>query len=56
MTPDEFAISMQGLSEKWKYDKELRHITMGTPMCDLLEQLGYKEGIDIFRFTSKWYA
>jgi hypothetical protein len=25
-------------------------------MCDLLESLGYAEGVEIFRRAEKWYA
>lgn len=59
MTPDEFAAKMQ---EAYKIhyeenaDNEVVHIVMDGIMCDLLRQLGYGEGIDIFNNTPMWYA
>lgn len=54
MTPEEFAKEMQ--DAYCKYDKERSHIKMDRLMADLLRQLGYGEGIDVFENTDKWYA
>lgn len=62
MTPDEFAKKMKKISDNLKYqndayyDEEDAHMQMDDLMSDLLRQLGYGEGIDIFDNTSKWYA
>jgi hypothetical protein len=37
-------------------DEEDVHIAMDGIMCNLLRDLGYGEGIDIFDSTPKWYA
>ena len=62
MTPEEFAKKMKKISDNLKYqndvyyDEEDAHMQMDDLMSDLLRQLGYGEGIDIFDNTSKWYA
>lgn len=61
MTPEEFAEYMQDLHDLKSehgagYDKELIHMRMDALMCELLCDLGYEKGIDIFEKTAKWYA
>lgn len=62
MTPEEFAKKMKKISDNLKYqndayyDEEDAHTQMDDLMSDLLRQLGYGEGIDIFDNTSKWHA
>lgn len=56
MTPEEFAKKMKKISDNLKYQEEDAHMQMDNLMSDLLRQLGYGEGIDIFDNTSKWYA
>lgn len=58
MTPEEFKIEMQKIHDEYKDkdDPESCHIYMDRLMCDLLIDLGYWEGIDIFENTYKWYA
>jgi hypothetical protein len=61
MTPEEFADKMReefpvnGLGMA-VYDKEGAHAQADDIMCDLLESLGYAEGVEIFRRAEKWYA
>ena len=58
-TPEEFAAKMQEAYETHyvkEDDEEVVHIVMDGIMCDLLRQLGYGEGIDIFNNTPKWYS
>jgi hypothetical protein len=59
MTPEEFAANMREACQ-YHYvennDQEDVHITMDGIMCNLLRDLGYGEGIDIFESTPKWYA
>ena len=38
------------------YDEEDAHRQMDGIMANLLRQLGYREGIDIFENTNKWYS
>ena len=37
-------------------DKEDRHYEADMCMCRLLEELGYGEGVEIFKKAEKWYA
>lgn len=54
LTPNEFATLMRILADD--DDKELRHIHMDKLMCDFLSDLGYEEGIKVFKDTDKWWA
>ena len=58
ITPEIFAERMKNIQELYsdRYDTEERHKAMDDLMCELLRELGYGEGIDIFEETSKWYA
>lgn len=53
MTPEEFEIKMKELQ---KNDTETSHRRMDGLMCELLEELGYEDGIQIFYDTYKWYS
>lgn len=37
-------------------DPEYVHGEMDDLLCEVLESLGYGEGVEIFRNTYKWYA
>ena len=63
MTPEEFAKAMKKASDNLNdttghpyYDEEDAHSKMDGIMADLLRQLGYGEGIDIFENTNKWHS
>ena len=56
ITPEEFAKRMQEIHDRYLDDEEVVHSEMDDLMCELLRQLGYGEGIDIFDNTHKWYA
>ena len=64
MTTEEFAKAMKDISDKLDhppkddpyYDEERAHMEMDGLMADLLRQIGYGEGIDIFENTYKWYT
>lgn len=61
MTPAEFAEAMEDIRNYESghgigYDKEVRHVSMDNLMCNVLRQLGYGEGIDLYEQTSRWYA
>lgn len=63
MTPEEFAEKMKKARDTtcWIFgsevpDIETAHENMDDLMCHVLRELGYGEGIDIFRQTKKWYA
>lgn len=52
-TPKEFRDRMEELSH---LDTESRHIEMDACMCDLLTELGYGEGVEIFNSVALWYS
>lgn len=54
MTPEEFKNRMLEISDN--YDEEMAHIYADGLMCDLLRELGYGEGVDVFEDMPKWYA
>lgn len=54
MTPEEFEKRMRKLQKN--DDEEGRHVFMDKLMCEVLIELGYKAGVDIFEGTCKWYA
>ena len=56
ITPEEFTKRMQEIHDRYLDDEEVVHSEMDDLMCDLLRELGYGEGVDIFDKTHKWYA
>ena len=70
LTPEEFKNVMQKTLDRWEpeeefwgrkryvdpHDPEMCHIAMDNIMSQLLCDLGYEEGIDIFHKAIKWYA
>lgn len=56
MTPEEFKQKMIKLHEKHKDDEELAHMNMDALLCEVLESLGYAEGVAIYNSEPKWYA
>lgn len=56
MTPEKFADKMNAIFNEYFNDEERRHIAMDNLMCEVLRELGYGDGIDIFENADKWYA
>jgi len=59
MNPEEFKKKMKEIQIEYEcitHDTEEVHIKMDKLMCEVLENLGYKEGIEIFNNTPKWYS
>ena len=54
MTPEEFKRKMQEIDDE--YGTEDGHIKADDLMCEVLEWLGYDEGVEIFRQMYKWYS
>ena len=54
MTPEEFKEKMILLNDD--RDIEYSHIKADELMCDILRELGYSEGVEIFENMHKWYA
>lgn len=56
MTPEKFRDIMIDIKNDYNLDTEVAHIEMDELMCKVLIELGYDEGVEIFRTTDKWYA
>lgn len=69
MTPEEFANKMRDVIEECnssytlingqrvpRCDAEDIHYELDMCMCNLLRELGYGEGVDIFLAQERWYA
>jgi hypothetical protein len=58
MTPEEFAAAMQKIAthQERGYDEEPRHADADGLMMQVLSELGYGEGVEIFSEMPKWYA
>ena len=65
LTSEEFKRTMQRIYDTYepeegvnnkKYDPEMCHRAMDHMMAQLLCDLGYEDGIDIFRKAMRWYA
>ena len=54
MTPEEFLEKMREQAEN--YDIEKVHSRMDDLLCEVLESLGYEEGVRVFQDNEKWYA
>jgi hypothetical protein len=55
MTPNQFREAMQMIKDA-AGDTEVDHGKADELLCDLLDSLGYDEGITIYREIEKWYA
>lgn len=57
MTPEEFKSKMEEFVKDYeRYEDEAEtHINMDGLMCQVLSDLGYSEGVDIFCKQDKWY-
>lgn len=53
-TPEQFAAAMSQAAKD--RDTESAHATADDIMCELLRELGYEEGVEIFEQMEKWYA
>lgn len=56
MTPEEFANKMRDIIKECEGDAEDIHYDLDICMCNLLRELGYGEGVDIFLAQERWYA
>lgn len=54
-TPQEFAQAMAELAEKERFVEDM-HEAMDDLMCEVLRELGYEEGIDIYEAQPKYYS
>lgn len=58
ISPEEFKKCMADIVENRKdlIGVEDTHVFMDHLMCEVLRELGYGEGVDVFVNTEKWYA
>lgn len=56
ITPEEFKEKMLEIYKEKSGDEEVAHAMMDDLMADLLTELGYGEGIEIFNKQEKWYS
>ena len=56
LTAEEFATKMQEIKDKYGADRETVHVKMDNLMCELLKELGYGKGVEIFNNTDMWYC
>jgi hypothetical protein len=56
ITPDEFYARMTELQRDKGGDLEAWHSLADNLMCDLLRQLGYDRGVDVYMASERWYA
>ena len=67
ITPESFAEQMREISEteyiynekmcmSFGIDEETRHIMADDLICEVLESLGYADGVNVFREMPKWYS
>ena len=54
-SPAEFEAHMQEIKKTFS-GKEICHIEMDSYILEVMESLGYKDGVYVFRTTPKWYA
>lgn len=54
ITPEKFKQLMLDLSQDG--DNEAAHGYMDSLMCDVLIQLGYGEGVEIYKNYERWYG
>lgn len=56
MDVDEFEAKMADIFANPNTDIEEKHIQADDLMCEVLKNLGYELGIEIFENAQKWYA
>lgn len=56
MTPEEFAAAMRKIKDDCRGDPELTHSKADDLLLDVLEALGYGEGVKVFNDLDIWYA
>lgn len=55
-TPEQFAAEMGAIRDVSEADPERYHGEADDLLCQMLEELGYKEGVELFRDMEKWYG
>lgn len=56
MTPKEFKKRMEEIAHEYGDDDEIAHIKADELLCEVLIDLGYGAGVEIFEKLGKWYS
>lgn len=56
MDPKEFTEKMMDIAKLNERDEETSHVAADSLMCEVLTELGYGAGVDIFNEMCLWYA
>lgn len=56
LSAEDFAKCMTDIAVRFSHDPEGCHSEMDDLMCDVLNKLGYSEGVKIFLEADKYYA
>lgn len=56
ITPEEFELRMIELRDNQGTCAEARHSIGDDMMCEILKELGYANGVDVFINMERWYA
>ena len=56
MTPEEFKEKMQAIADRGDTDPEINHVDADRLLCEVLESLGFGDGVAIFHGIMRWYA
>jgi hypothetical protein len=54
LTPEQFSNEMKSIFKN--LDTEGAHVEADRLMCELLRELGYSQGVQVFKEAEKWYA
>lgn len=56
MTPEQFREKMKQIKVEFDEQEDIAHNRMDHLMCDVLVELGYGDGVHVFKTQEKWYA
>lgn len=56
MTPKDFKEKMLEIEAMGRDDIEASHAAADDLLCDVLAELGYIEGVNVYQELEKWYA
>ena len=56
MSPAEFVKALRAVAVECRGDTENLHCEADDLLCRVLTELGYGEGVEIFKKLDKWYA
>lgn len=54
--PKDFKEQMEQIEREYADDTEVAHAKADFLMCEILSEMGYQEGVKVFKDMPKWYA